>query len=70
LAAARELAHQLARSPQTCLREDRLSLLEQEGLGETQALANELEHGRRSLAEVQTGLERFRTGQGRHGQFD
>jgi enoyl-CoA hydratase len=70
LPAAQELARQLARFPQTCLREDRLSLLEQEGLGETAALANEFEHGLRSLAEVQAGLERFRAGEGRHGRFE
>jgi enoyl-CoA hydratase len=70
LAAAQELAATLARFPQTCLREDRLSALEQEGLGEDEALVNELAHGRRSLLEVQTGLERFRSGAGRHGAFD
>ncbi len=70
LAAAQELAAELARFPQTCLREDRLSLLEQEGLSETEALANELAHGRRSLRDVQEGLERFRSGAGRHGAFD
>jgi enoyl-CoA hydratase len=70
LAAALQLAEALARFPQTCLREDRLSLLEQEGLGETEALANELVHGRRSLLEVRGGLERFRAGAGRHGRFD
>ena len=70
LAAAQELAAALARFPQTCLREDRLSALEQEGLGETDALVNELAHGRRSLREVQAGLERFRSGAGRHGAFE
>ena len=70
LGAARKLAAELARLPQTCLREDRLSMLEQEGLSEAQALAVELEHGRRSLLEAQTGLERFRSGAGRHGAFD
>jgi enoyl-CoA hydratase len=69
-AAAEALAHELARFPQTCLREDRLSLIEQDGLDEVTAIANELEHGRRSLAEVQAGLERFRGGAGRHGSFD
>jgi enoyl-CoA hydratase len=69
-AAAEELAAQLARFPQLCLREDRLSLLEQWGLGEEEAMAGELEHGLRSLAEVQAGLERFRSGAGRHGGFD
>jgi enoyl-CoA hydratase len=70
LAAAQELAAALARFPQTCLREDRLSALEQEGMDEAGALANELAHGRRSLREVQVGLERFRSGAGRHGAFD
>jgi enoyl-CoA hydratase/carnithine racemase len=68
--AAEELAHQLARFPQTCLRGDRLSALEQHGLTEADAIANELEHGLRSLTEVQAGLERFRAGAGRHGSFD
>ncbi len=40
----------LARFPQICLREDRLSPLEQEGLAEADALRVELEHGSRSLA--------------------
>jgi len=66
---AEALAHELARFPQTCLREDRLSLLEQDGLDEPAALAVELEHGLRSLREVQQGLERFRAGEGRHGTF-
>jgi enoyl-CoA hydratase len=66
---AEALAAQLARFPQRCLREDRLSLLEQWGLTEEQAMAGELEHGLRSLTEVQAGLERFRSGAGRHGEF-
>ena len=70
LAAAQELAAALARFPQTCLREDRLSALEQAGLREPDAMANELAHGRRSLLEVEAGLERFRSGAGRHGAFD
>jgi enoyl-CoA hydratase len=69
-AAAEELAAQLARFPQRCLREDRLSMLEQWGQTEEQALAGELEHGLRSLSEVQEGLERFRSGAGRHGAFE
>ena len=68
-AAAEALAHELAALPQTCLREDRLSLLEQEGLDEPAALANELGHGVRSLEDAQAGLERFRAGAGRHGRF-
>jgi enoyl-CoA hydratase/carnithine racemase len=68
--AAEALARELANFPQRCLREDRSSLLEQESLDERAALANEFEHGIRSLAEGQSGLERFRAGAGRHGSFD
>jgi len=70
LPAARALARELAALPQTCLREDRLSLLEQEGLDEAAALANELGHGIRSLEDMQAGLDRFRAGAGRHGRFN
>ena len=68
--AAEALARELAAFPQLCLRQDRLSVLEQDGLDEPAAIAGELEHGLRSLAEVQAGLERFRSGAGRHGSFD
>jgi enoyl-CoA hydratase len=68
--AAEALAAELARFPQTCMREDRLSVLEQDGLSEEQAIAGELEHGIRSLAEVQAGVERFRSGAGRGGSFE
>ncbi len=66
-AAAEQLARELAALPQQCLREDRLSLLEQEALPENEAIANELVHGLRSLTHVDAGLERFRAGAGRHG---
>jgi enoyl-CoA hydratase len=69
-AQAEELARELAAFPQTCMRQDRLSLLEQDGLDEQAALANEFRHGLRSLADVQAGLERFRAGAGRHGSFE
>jgi enoyl-CoA hydratase len=68
--AAEALAAELAKFPQTCMREDRLSVLEQWGLPEEEAIAGELEHGARSLAEVGAGLERFRAGAGRHGSFE
>jgi enoyl-CoA hydratase len=67
--AAEELARELARFPQTCMHEDRLSMLEGLGLAEQDAMGRELRHGMRSLAEVQEGLERFRGGAGRHGSF-
>ena len=69
-AAAEELARELARFPQTCMREDRLSVLEQEGLTEAEAMAGEFAHGLRSLTEVEAGLQRFRAGAGRHGRFN
>jgi enoyl-CoA hydratase len=66
---AEALAHQLAALPQTSLREDRLSLLEQQGLEEDAALANELAHGLRSLADrALDGAARFAAGEGRHGR--
>jgi enoyl-CoA hydratase len=68
LAAARALAAQIAAFPQICLREDRASLLEQEGLDEPAALANEFRHGLASLAaEGLSGAARFSAGEGRHG---
>lgn len=67
---AEALARQLAGFPQTCLRHDRLSLLEQEGTDLTTAMANELRHGQASLAEVPDGVARFVAGAGRHGAFD
>jgi enoyl-CoA hydratase len=67
-AAAEALASDLARLPQTCMRQDRLSLLAQWGLDEQAALANELEHGFKSLADgALDGAARFAAGAGRHG---
>jgi enoyl-CoA hydratase len=66
--AAEQLAHQLAALPQVCLRQDRLSLLEQHGLSEEEAMANELRHGIVSLQSgAIEGAERFTSGAGRHG---
>ncbi|MFF5340059.1 crotonase/enoyl-CoA hydratase family protein [Streptomyces althioticus] len=67
---AEELAASLARFPQACLRSDRASVLEQEGLGEEEALAAELRHGAAVLAESLEGAARFASGAGRHGAFD
>ena len=66
--AAEALATELAALPQECLRNDRLSVLEQEGLPEAEAMARELEHGLRSLdADALAGARRFAEGAGRHG---
>ncbi|MFJ9601415.1 crotonase/enoyl-CoA hydratase family protein [Streptomyces althioticus] len=67
---AEELAASLARFPQACLRSDRASVLEQEGLGEEEALAAELRHGAAVLAESLEGAARFASGAGRHDAFD
>ncbi|MCT9931995.1 crotonase/enoyl-CoA hydratase family protein [Planotetraspora sp. A-T 1434] len=65
---AEELAAHLAALPQACMRGDRLSALEQEGLPEEGALAAEFRYGLASLrADTFAGVERFRAGAGRHG---
>ncbi|GAB3875872.1 hypothetical protein GCM10029964_021260 [Kibdelosporangium lantanae] len=67
--AAEALALELSRLPRTCLRQDRLSALEQWGLDEEAALANELAHGMTSLADgALDGAATFAAGAGRHGQ--
>jgi enoyl-CoA hydratase len=69
-ARAEALAAELAAYPQACLRNDRLSVLAQDGLDEAAALRQELEYGVRSLeAGAAQGAERFRRGEGRHGAF-
>ena len=68
LATALTLAAELAAYPQTCLRQDRLSVLEQDGLDEQAAMAGELRHGLVSLADgAAQGAARFAAGEGRHG---
>ncbi len=72
LAAAQELAATLAAFPQTCLRSDRASVLDAEGLDETAALASEFARGRAVLADeagARAGAARFAAGAGRHGTF-
>ncbi|TDE39502.1 crotonase/enoyl-CoA hydratase family protein [Nonomuraea mesophila] len=66
---AEELAREIAGFPQACLRGDRLSALEQEGLGEEEAMRNELRHGLVSLPDAAAGAARFAAGAGRHGAF-
>ncbi|QIS06292.1 crotonase/enoyl-CoA hydratase family protein [Nocardia brasiliensis] len=66
--AAEQLAAELAALPQACLRSDRLSLLEQDGMDEHTALRNELRHGMTALANgALDGAQRFASGAGRHG---
>lgn len=72
LETAEALASRLASFPQTCLRNDRQSAYDQFSLGLNEALSNEFRLGVESLAsqELQTALERFKSGSGRHGRFD
>ncbi|WP_280392638.1 crotonase/enoyl-CoA hydratase family protein [Nocardia brasiliensis] len=66
--AAEQLAAELAALPQACLRSDRLSLLEQDGMDEAAALHNELRHGMTALTNgALDGAQRFASGAGRHG---
>jgi enoyl-CoA hydratase len=67
LPTARALAHDLARLPQTCLRTDRQSVLEQWGLEHDDAMANELTLGRAALNAPDLAVARFLQGEGRHG---
>lgn len=66
---AESLAGEIARFPQECLRGDRMSALEQGGLGEEEAMRNELRHGLVSLPDASEGAARFAAGAGRHGSF-
>jgi enoyl-CoA hydratase len=71
LAAAKELAHQLADFPQRCLRSDRASARGQWSMTEAEALSAEYEHGIPTLmTESAAGAARFAGGSGRHGSFD
>lgn len=69
LPSAIALATEVAAFPQTCMRQDRLSVLEQDGLDTDAAIANELRHGVVSLAtDTLAGASRFAGGAGRHGE--
>ena len=70
-AQAIELAKEIARFPQNCLRADRLSALRQWDLSEEEAIANEMRGGLEVIASGETfsGATRFASGAGRHGAF-
>ena len=71
LAAAEQLALQIAAFPQTRLRGDRQSAYQQWGMGEAEAIRNEFAHGMQTLQSGETlaGAGRFTRGTGKHGQF-
>lgn len=69
LQAAIELAHDLSRLPQLCMRNDRQLTLEQWSLTDEQAQELEYQLGRETLesGETGSGARRFRSGAGRGG---
>ncbi len=71
LAAAREMALEVAKFPQLCMRADRRSSYEQWSLDLPEALVNEAEGGEEPRAkEAQAGAARFAAGKGRGGDFN
>lgn len=70
LDAAVALARDLADLPQTCLRNDRLSVIEQWSLTEADAAINETRRGLETIrsGETLTGAAAFSHGAGRHGE--
>ena len=71
VSAAQALALQIAAMPQTCMRNDRQSVLEQWSLPEGDALGNEFRLGMGTLqsGESSAGAGRFTSGAGRKGKF-
>ncbi|MFV0494301.1 crotonase/enoyl-CoA hydratase family protein [Mycobacterium sp.] len=65
--AAQDLAADMARLPQQCLRSDRLSALHQWGVPESEALDFEFASFARVAPEAAAGAGRFAAGEGRHG---
>lgn len=70
-AAAEALAREIASFPQRCLRGDRASVYEQQGLALEAALMNEFRRGFDTISSGETaaGAGQFATGKGRHGAF-
>jgi enoyl-CoA hydratase len=69
--AAEELAHEIARFPQECVRADRRSVWLQEGLSEEEGLRAEWECSADVVrTEGAAGAARFASGHGRHGNFE
>jgi enoyl-CoA hydratase len=67
---AEELAHDIARFPQVCVRADRRSAIRSHGLSVREALIQEWYNGREALVtDGVAGASRFKAGLGRHGDF-
>ena len=70
LEAARDLASDLARFPQACLRADRASAMRQWSLSPEAALASEWQSAEVFRREGAAGAARFTAGKGRGGDFE
>jgi enoyl-CoA hydratase len=68
-AAAEDLAAELARFPQACMRSDRAAAYAGLGRPLLDAMGTEFEYGQAVLAEALQGAARFASGEGRHGSF-
>ena len=69
-AKAEELAQDIARFPQVCVRADRRSAIKSHGLSVREGLIQEWYNGREALIEDGVaGAARFKGGLGRHGDF-
>jgi len=68
---AEKLGLEIAAFPKTCMRNDRLSAIEQFGMDINSAMANEFEYGVKTLVsgEYLNGSKAFTEGEGKHGQF-
>ena len=71
-ASAEELAREIAKWPERCMRSDRLSAYTQWDQDLTAALRDEFARGFEVIdsGESLEGARRFRAGEGRHGTFD
>lgn len=67
---AEELAHDIARLPQSCMRADRRSARKQYGLGEQEALRQEWWNSKSEVSHGIEGAARFASGKGRGGDFE
>lgn len=68
---AEELARELSRFPQACMRHDRLSAMEHYDFPFEAAMKNEFQHGMKAIQsmEIFEGVGQFIQGKGRHGAF-
>ncbi len=66
------LARDIAKFPQHCMRNDRMSTIQQFGISIKEAMKNEFELGLKSLetGEYLEGSTKFTEGKGKHGNFD